>query len=185
MRLLSICLGMILAGSLSMGGAEAARCKSGIVSPGDGRFEVIRACGEPDYIDRQAETYLPGVGPVGELEEWYYNDGPRRLIQIFVFRNGELVREETGGHGFNRFSARGCSPYDINRGMSKFELLTRCGEPVYRDSRWQIVPGYRFHPGAATRVDEWVYNFGPNQFIRRVRIVDGRVVDVQLGDRGF
>ncbi len=185
MRLLVVCLGMVLAASLPLGEAGAARCKNGIVGPGDGRFEVERACGEPDYIDRQAESYLPGVGLVGTVEEWYYNDGPRRLIQIFVFRNGDLVREETAGHGFNRFSARSCSPYDLNRGMTKFELLTRCGEPDYRDTRWQVSPGFRSHAGAASRVEEWVYNFGPNQFIRHVRIVDGRIADVQLGDRGF
>jgi hypothetical protein len=183
MRLLLIGLGTALAICLPGGGALAARCDDGIVGPGDGRFEVLRACGEPDYVDRQAEHYLPGVGLVGELEEWYYNDGPRRLVQVFVFRDGELVREETAGHGFNRFSANGCSPYDLDRGMSKFELLARCGEPDYRDSYWRVAPGYGF--GAASRVDEWVYNFGPNQFVRHVRIVDGRIVEVELGDRGY
>ncbi len=160
--------------------ARALRCDGGFVENGDSRFEVKRACGEPSYVDR------PSSGVVGEMQEWYYNRGPQQFIRILFFRDGDLVNDTTGGYGFNERATSGCSPYAIGRGMSKFELLTRCGEPEHRESRWAVPRRHGYwYRGGGSRIDEWVYNFGPNQFIRHVRIVDGRVRDVEIGDRGY
>lgn len=158
--------------------AEAWRCGTRQIEPGDRDYRVRQHCGEPDYVDRQPEALVPGVGVVGELAEWYYNRGPQKLVRVLYFRNGRLDRIVTGDHGFNRFTAGSCSPYDLQQGMSKFELLRRCGEPDFSDTRWVLRPG-----GAVGRVDDWVYTFGSGQYPREIHLVDGRIEDVRLGDR--
>ncbi|MGD8428766.1 MAG: DUF2845 domain-containing protein [Ectothiorhodospiraceae bacterium] len=179
---------MLIAVGVFCRDAMALRCPDGLVEMGDRRFQVRHACGDPDYVDRQAEAFVAGVGVVGEIVEWYYNPGPQKLVRILTFRNGRLVKEETGGRGFSRIVSGSCSPNDIQPGMSKFELRVRCGPPDHRESHFSLgVPrddmGWRFAP--TSRVDEWVYNFGSRHFLRFVRIVDGRVTSVELGDRGY
>lgn len=161
--------------------AYALQCDHGIVSTGDRAFAVQRKCGDPDYVDRYPEALIPGVGYVGELEEWYYNPGAHGLLQILLFRDGKLVRADSDGHGFSRFIHGQCSPYELRPGMSKYELLARCGPPAHRQSWFQGRPGW----SANQRVDEWTYNFGSSQFIRHVRLVDGRIERVELGERGY
>ncbi|HEY5974410.1 MAG TPA: DUF2845 domain-containing protein [Geobacteraceae bacterium] len=34
-------------------------------------------------------------------------------------------------------------------------------------------------------VEEWTYNFGPNEFMYLVRFVNGRVTKIQSRDRGY
>lgn len=161
--------------------AYALRCDHGIVSVGDRAFTVQRKCGDPDYVDRYPETFVPGVGYVGDVEKWYYNSGPQHLLQILLFRDGKLVRVDLDGPGFTRFIRGQCSPYELRPGMSKYELLARCGPPTARQGWFQGQPGLP----ATQRVDEWTYNFGRNQFIRHVRLVDGRIERVELGERGY
>lgn len=160
--------------------AYALRCAHGIVNAGDWAFTVQRKCGAPDYVDRSPEAFVPGAGYIGDIEEWYYNSGPQYLLQILLFRDGKLVRVDSDGHGFTRFIRGQCSPYELRSGMSEYELLARCGPPADRQSWYQGSPGFP----ATQRVEEWTYNFGSNQFIRHVRLVDGRIESVELGDRG-
>lgn len=159
----------------------ALQCEHGIVNAGDRAFTVQRKCGDPNYIDRYPETFVPGVGYVGDIEKWYYNSGPQLLLQILLFQDGKLVRVDSDGHGFTSFIHGQCSPYELRPGMSKYELLARCGPPADRRSWYQGRPGFP----ATQRVDEWTYNFGSNQFIRHVRLVDGRIESVELGERGY
>ena len=161
--------------------AYALQCEHGSVTAGERAFTVQRKCGAPDYIDRYPQAFVPGAGYVGDIEEWYYNPGPQHLLQILLFQDGKLVRVDTGGPGFTGFIRGQCSPYELRPGMSKYELLARCGPPADRRSWYQGRPG----APASQRVDEWTYNFGSNQFIRHVRLVDGRIESVKLGERGY
>lgn len=83
-------------------GAHALRCDGGLVSEGDQKFEVLRRCGQPYYVDAWQEPYFYGYAPsVGYMEDWYYNFGPSHLIRILRLRNGRLVDIMTGAYGFN------------------------------------------------------------------------------------
>ncbi|HET8701814.1 MAG TPA: DUF2845 domain-containing protein [Nitrococcus sp.] len=161
--------------------AYALQCDHGIVSIGDRAFTVQRKCGAPAYVDRYPEGFVPGVGDVGDIEQWYYNPGPQGLLRILLFRDGKLVRVDTDGSGFTDFIRGQCSPYELRPGMSEYELLARCGPPANRQSWYQGSPGFP----ATQRVEEWTYNFGSNQFIRHVRLVDGRIESAKLGERGY
>jgi len=164
----------------------ALRCENGIVDQGDRAFDVLRQCGEPDFVDRWFEG-LAFAYPFGvEVEEWYYDFGPQRLVRMLRFRNGRLVSVETGGYSITAHVAGRCDAYDIDPGLSKFELIVRCGEPDYREAwteyRSDRVGSVLTQP-LAVRVDEWIYTFGSNRLIRYVTFVNGRITKVETGER--
>jgi hypothetical protein len=81
-----------------------------------------------------------------------------------------------------------CEPRDIGFGLSEFELVIRCGPPAARERRFEFRSqrfGRDYSYPASVRIDEWIYNFGPNQFLRYVTLVDGRVDKIETGDRGY
>lgn len=179
---------MLLAGLLAAMPAQAFRCGNELVQEGDRKYEVIEKCGEPDFRDSHAGAYLEGIGPVDVVETWYYNLGPTRLLRILTFHRGRLRSIETGGRGFNEGTVgNACEPYELEVGMSKYELLSRCGRPVARDS-WYEYAGSRFHErynlSGRVLVEEWTYVFGSNRFRRHIRIIEGRVVAIERGDKG-
>ncbi len=89
--------------------AWALRCGSDLISVGDRKLEVLRSCGEPDFVDRWEEVrsghlyyfghWYPNTETV-VIEEWSYNFGPSRFIRILRFENGRLEKIETSGYGF-------------------------------------------------------------------------------------
>lgn len=179
---------LLAAGVIAAGPVQAFRCGNEIVSEGARKYEVLDKCGAPDFEDSHAGAYLEGIGPVNVIERWYYNPGPTRFIHILTFFHGRLRSIETGGRGFNPNRRGGaCQPNELDVGMSKYELLSRCGKPVARDS-WYENAGPRFHgrhhPAGTVLVEEWTYVFGANRFRRFVRIMNGRVVRIELGAKG-
>lgn len=109
---------------LASGPALAFRCGAKLVSEGDHYSKVLKYCGEPvgvqeRVIYREGRT-RPRVrieGPDGlrverevlnydrsyveiQVEEWTYNFGPRRLMQVVRFENGFVTDIEQLGYGF-------------------------------------------------------------------------------------
>lgn len=88
------------------------RCGTRLVSVGDYQIEVLRKCGEPDYVDERIEykTYrvyprphLPIYNDVyGEVvvQEWTYNFGRQRFMQLLRFENGKLKRIQALDYGY-------------------------------------------------------------------------------------
>jgi hypothetical protein len=161
-------------------------CDNEIVDVGDRTFDVLRKCGKPSFVDRRFESLLYAY-PFGiEVQDWYYEFGTNQLVRMLRFRNDRLVSVKTGGYSFD-YEQRGyCEPQQIEPGLSKFELLLRCGKP---DSRYTRT-GFRsqrigdvFTQPVSVQIDEWIYSFGSNQFIRYVTLVDGRITKVETGER--
>lgn len=169
--------------------ARAEMCDGGVVNPGAHRFEVERRCGEPAFKDAWPHAFLFGYGVISQTEVWFYNRGSNRLTRRFYFRDGRLVKIETGGFGYDTLPSRPCDPAIIHPGMSEFDLLIKCGEPVERDRHvelpvsplfgWRRIP-----PVRPLQVEIWAYDFGDNRFMRFVTVVNGRVAEVKTGDRG-
>ena len=80
--------------------AFALKCQRGLVTEGDAKFDVLRYCGEPYFVDAWQDPYFYGLS-FGFMEDWYYNLGSNRLIRILRFRNGRVVDILTGDFGFS------------------------------------------------------------------------------------
>jgi hypothetical protein len=104
--------------------AFAFRCGAKVVAEGDHYSKVLKYCGEPIgvqerliyregrtrprvfidgpnglRVDREVLTYDRSYVEVA-VEEWTYNFGPRRLMQLVRFENGFVAEVEQLGYGF-------------------------------------------------------------------------------------
>jgi hypothetical protein len=78
-----------------------------------------------------------------------------------------------------------CGPAVISQGDDVDKLLEFCGQPesvtshpIVRtpiDSNGRVYRGFR----EELRVEEWTYNFGPNQLMTKLRIENGFVTDIR------
>lgn len=93
--------------------ADSCRWGNKLVSTGDTKSEVLANCAPPTWAEERIErihgdSYYneeevrePIFGKVKEtVDEWVYNFGPNRFIQIFRFENGKLVGIENGNYGY-------------------------------------------------------------------------------------
>ena len=104
----------------------------------------------------------------------------RRFVILFLLCLGLVATDSA--YAFR------CGGGLISTGDSKLILLKKCGEPSWVD-RWAErtvdQPDTDFEH-SITRINErWIYNLGPNQFIRILTLRDGRVVHIETGGRGF
>lgn len=178
----------------AVGHADSLRCNGRLVTDGDPAVSVLSACGQPSFRDPWWGTE-PAAG-VPPMMEWTYNRGPRRLLEQIVFRDGKVISIRTAGYGFRAGSlpsSGSCDPSAISPGLTKYELLEACGEPVqhsggfvnsmvYDDGARRYFLRNAVHPVYRER---WIYNFGANRLLREVTLENARVVSVQTLDRGF
>lgn len=169
---------LLVSGLALPGAANAMRCGNELVSEGDPAYQVLRTCGEPDFVDRI------GAHRHDDEEIWYYNRGSTHFVRALWFRGGILRRIETLDRGFAPGTdSPPCRPAEIRIGMTVYELLERCGEPEQRNRRHALHPfGHGRHRPPLYRqveVEDWYYEFGGGYLARRVRLLDGRVTDVE------
>lgn len=179
---------------------DSLRCGSRLVSTGMIEAEVEAVCGKPAFRDVEGYELPRNRGYDTDSEVWTYNFGPNRLLQQLRFRNGKLQSIHSGGYGFNPDTQGQCGPGDIVVGMTKYQLLHNCGEPVSKHAEELLAPTvpdgalyrrpdgvYAYRGGYQRQVyrEQWVYNFGPNYFLRKVILENGKVTDVENGNRGF
>ena len=179
---------------------DSFRCGSGLVSVGDARIDLLGKCGRPALQEARVEERFDG-GAQGAgarvtavVEEWTYDFGPRSFVQVVTLVNGRIVRIERGSYGYQdgatkpvRIPRARCDPGAFHEGDGKLDLLERCGEPAAIDT-WEE-PGAVYVPGrvvqtSMVRVEVWTYDLGPNQFVRFVRLENGRVARVTTGSYG-
>lgn len=99
--------------------AHALRCGNQLVSVGDRKARVLRVCGEPESRDERIEyrsTSYEACRRTGHdrfcvvhedeahqpvrIEEWTYNFGTTRFMQLLEFENGVLKRLESMEYGY-------------------------------------------------------------------------------------
>jgi hypothetical protein len=84
-----------------------------------------------------------------------------------------------------------CGTRVITRGDHASKLLQFCGQPDSVDTRdaersittrlGRVIPGYR----EEVKIEEWVYNFGPSQLLRIVRLENDIVADIDTRGYGY
>ncbi len=71
----------------------------------------------------------------------------------------------------------------ISIGYRQYEVQQKCGPATFADRRVEdreADDGSHF----AVTVDEWVYDFGPQQFVRTLLFENGKLVRIKVGDYG-
>ena len=95
------------------GEAATLRCGNQLASDGASKSDVLMRCGEPMAKESHTETVGEKTSTPNEqggsntqqhtvrktIEEWTYNFGPSRLMQVAVFENGRLIDVRSGGYG--------------------------------------------------------------------------------------
>lgn len=199
-RLLAVIAWSVAIGAHPAAAADSMRCGQRLIGDDDYAAELLSVCGEPDYRDVWSAPAPYGGGWVIDAEEWYYDFGPNQLVRVVRLRNGRIDSIQTDGYGFARQrQSRRCGPHDIIGGLSKFRLVRLCGEPMTRrfvgvfqpfygspyGPRHGFPPGVRSSGYAPVYREEWTYNFGARHLLQVVTLENGRVVEVDSGDRGF
>ncbi|GEJ58879.1 DUF2845 domain-containing protein [Anaeromyxobacter diazotrophicus] len=181
----------VISAALALGSAAASAdsidCAGGIVSAGDSRLDLLAKCGPPAL--QEAEPILvTASGDLSLLLEWWtYNFGPQRFIHVVKLRGGKVLAIERGGYGYElpeppRGAPRDaaaiprarCASDALRLGDRTFDVLAKCGEPVFRDLRRR-----------ETVIEVWTYDFGPSSFVRYVELEGGRLVRIRTGSYGY
>ncbi|HET8724758.1 MAG TPA: DUF2845 domain-containing protein [Anaeromyxobacteraceae bacterium] len=188
-------------------GDDGISCSGGIVSVGDSRLDLLGKCGAATLVESRTSQvnewqsdWFQAVGrtvTVG-VETWTYDFGKARLVHQVLLEAGRVTRVRTLGYGRAAsppapasIPRAACEPASIRPGDATYDLLSSCGEPVYRDvveEQVAVAQGdARAAQGAtATRVREtWTYDFGPRALVRHVLVEDGRVRRVVTGGYGY
>jgi hypothetical protein len=177
--------------------AEALDCSGGIVSVGDSRIDLLLKCGEPDAKETHQEVFSDSTlqGEKRKLyvtiDEWTYNFGPARFMRVVTLRDGKVADIRVGGYGYDKSVTPGqgeCGERIISVGDAKTDVLAKCGEPAWTESRQESL-SEKFDDGQARKVfvtvEEWTYNFGPNRFLRIFTFRNGKLSDIRTGGYGY
>lgn len=179
-----------------VGMSSGYRCEGKIISVGDTSGDLIAKCGEPDWKQSSTEEIITTIDKdttkkiLIDVEEWTYNLGPDRFMRIFKLKDGRVVEMRLGDYGYAEEGVNQvqCSAQSVSVGDSALEVMAKCGEPAWKDVREEIIRE-RLDDETVRKVsitvEEWTYNFGPNQFLRIVTLRNGKVTKIRTGGRGY
>ncbi len=187
---------------------DGLRCPGGVVSAGDSRLDLLGKCGQPTLVESRPSQvnewqgdWFQAVGRTVTLtvETWTYDFGTSRLVHQVRLDAGRVTRVRTLGYGRAgseggtpvAIQRAGCEPFSVRAGDTTYELLSACGEPVYRDVVEEQIAvaqgdGVVAQGTTVTRIREtWTYDFGPRSLVRHVLVEDGKVRKVVTGGYGY
>jgi hypothetical protein len=190
------------------GADDGLGCPGGIVSVGDSRLDLLGKCGAPTFVESRPAQRSEWVGDRVQgasrtvtitVETWTYDLGPGRLVQYARIEAGRVVDVRSGGYGRSGDAPRRdgavprapCEPTAIRTGDTTYDLLSQCGEPVFRDVREEQIAvaesDGQVAMGTSSMVvkETWTYDFGPRAFVRYVQVRDGRVTGIRTGSYGY
>lgn len=192
--------------------ADSIRINGKVVDTGMSKGKVFLIMGQPDWKSSfligapharndsfESAGFLSSGGGIsayrGEfnpvyptsVEEWLFNRGKNRFMQLLRFENERLVEIHHLGYGFGNYRSSPVHNPDwstLRNGATTFELLREYGEPSLVEAKPEItfvrLLGPRGHPlyYHSADVEWWYYNEGPHRLFRIVKLLNGRVVDV-------
>ncbi len=172
-------------------------CSGGIISVGDSRVDVLMKCGEPDAKESHDEELIDRLDDGARrklfitVEEWTYNFGPTQFMRIVTLKNGKVASLRAGNYGYSKGATPGqreCSEQIVSVGDSKSDVLAKCGDPTWKDTK-QEEEKQKLDSGLERNVfvtiEEWTYNLGSNRFVRILTFRNGKLVDIKSGGYGY
>lgn len=101
---------------------------------------------------------------------------PRRLCVLAMLLTAGILAAGPAVAGSLR-----CGSRLVDENALAAELLAACGEPSLRDQwSYQLPQG-----GYVADTEVWVYDLGPSQLLRLVKLRNGRIVEVETDGYGF
>jgi hypothetical protein len=180
-------------GSVVFADSSSFYCNSQIVSVGNTLAEVLLKCGPPSWADATETETVTRVSATEwrtvrqTLTNWLYNWGASNLTRLLSFENGALTTIKTGAYSMT-MTARQCQFSSLTPGMSKLDVLARCGKPLSEQSyriqelvkvqvllrndpdEWELL---------RTPTEEWVYQFAPDPLVRVLTFKDSRLREIK------
>ncbi len=125
----------------------ALRCGNQIVSEGDTSAQVLSKCGEPHIRDEQEQQSIEKFGSEYihkisiPVEDWVYDFGSNRLVQVLRFENNRLSKISSGGYGGIKKDPLRCqnSLNFVSIAETKAQVLLKCGMPSWKSSEEEIL----------------------------------------------
>jgi len=195
--LLPYFLTIILTAPCSVIYAATLDCSGGIISVGDSRVDLLMKCGDPDAKDSHDEEQIDRFanGSIHKIyvtiEEWTYNYGPTQFMRIVSLKNGKVAFIRAGNYGYSKEtkpSQHECSEQIVSVGDSKSDVLAKCGEPTWKDTRQEEFnekQGMGQVRDIFVTIEEWTYNLGSNRFVRILTFRNGKLFDIKSGNYGY
>lgn len=83
-----------------------------------------------------------------------------------------------------------CGNLLVDEGDYKLQVLEKCGQPNYQESRVEYrsialrgsginQPGLDIVQQVQVNIDEWTYDFGPHDFMQKLYFENGRLLNIQ------
>jgi hypothetical protein len=197
---------LLLPPAAARGAETSLRCGGGIVSLGDHTIDLLGKCGQPTLREggEQVTTFVPaGAGArratAITVERWTYDFGPQSFLMFVTLRGGKVSAIERGGYGYGiaapppaPLRRATCDASALREGLSRLDVLARCGEPTLAERRDDLVrlTGETASGTVVTQetpvvVEVWTYDFGPQSLVRLVHLEDGVVRHVATGGYGY
>lgn len=166
----------------------ALRCGNRLVSEGDSTTQVLARCGEPQARDNQQREIVERIGGeyvrrvYGEIEQWVYDFGSSRLVQVLSFENNRLTRIDSGGYGGYKLNPQACQ--DSNAYLSfretQAQVLLKCGAPQwkgYEEESRRILKNGPYNEYLKSSVEIWHYQYNPDKSLRILKFRDGALTE--------
>lgn len=80
-----------------------------------------------------------------------------------------------------------CDGGIVSTGDTSVELIMKCGQPEWKDSRTEEIVerlDKGFRRTTLITIEDWTYNFGEAQFLRIVTLRNGVIAGIRTGQRG-
>lgn len=108
-----------------------------------------------------------------------------RIVQIVLF----LLTIQATGFASDTGTMR-CNGGIVSIGDTAGEVISKCGQPAFATQREQKKieegpKGSRERTVTVVTIDDWTFNFGPNQFQYQVLLENGRVTRIESLDYGY
>ncbi|MBI1919619.1 MAG: DUF2845 domain-containing protein [Geobacter sp.] len=83
-----------------------------------------------------------------------------------------------------------CNEGIVSIGDTAGEVISKCGQPAFATQREQKKieegpKGTRERTVTVVTIDDWTFNFGPDQFQHQVLLENGRVTRIESLDYGY
>ncbi len=90
------------------------------------------------------------------------------------------------GHAMESASCA-CRDGIVSKGDVMAEVVKKCGPPTFQSQRQETRLDDTKESRTITTItiDEWTYNFGPNEFMYNLRFENGRVMKIESLDYGY